>query len=166
MRRVPREAAIRRVERSVAPFWFFVRQLFLGYDFLVEDLVQLGAGQGAGEPQLASLGVLQVLADLGSGGEVKAGGGDIDGLPEQVQDDVTGAGGHGASGKVTDETAVASLGLVGHDGGDHEVGLLGVLNSEPLPPAKSVSGESSKGGGLQEKTSSKGKGGSGRSEKH
>lgn len=127
----------------------------------MEDLGELGAGQGAGEPQLASVGVLQLLADLGGGGEVKAGRGDVDGLPEQVHDDVTGAGGHGAGSEVADQTAVACLGLVGHDSGDHEVGLFGVLNGEPLPSAKTISGQGSKGGGLQEETSSKGKGGSG-----
>jgi len=116
-----------------------------------KDLGDLGTGQWARESVLASLGVLDLLANKGGGLEVKSGRGGIHGLVEEVQDDVTGGLGQGAGGKVADQTPVALLGLVGHDGSDHQVGLLFVvdLDGEALPAAKVVS-ESSQGGGLQE----------------
>jgi len=124
---------------------------------LVEDLGQLGAGQGAGEPVLAELGVLDVLADLGGGGEVEAGAGHVDGLLEEGQDDVAGGLGQGSGGQVADQTPVALLGLVGHDGGDHEVGLLlrHTLDGETLLAEGEVSAEGAKGSSLQEEATAK-----------
>ena len=127
---------------------------------LVEDLGQLLGWEWAGEPVLAELGVLDLLADLGGGGEVEPGAGDVDGLLEEGEDDVVGVSG----GQVADQPPVALLGLVGHDGGDGEVGGLlgdGVLDGETLPPEADVSSEGGQGDGLEGDASTNGQGGAG-----
>ena len=79
---------------------------------LADELDNLLSLEWAGVTDLTGINVLQGLADLSSGVEVKLGGGDISLLAiEEGDNDVVLRLGQLASGKVTDQTPVASLGL-------------------------------------------------------
>ena len=79
---------------------------------LADELDNLLSLEWAGVTDLTSINVLQGLADLGSGVEVKLGGGNISLLAiEEGDNDVVLRLGQLAGGKVADQTPVASLGL-------------------------------------------------------
>jgi len=93
---------------------------------LVDELEDLLSLEWAGVPDLASINVLQGLADLGGGVEVKLGGGDVGLLAvKQLDDDVVLRLGHLSGGQVADEATVAGLGLsLGNEGEGQTVGLV------------------------------------------
>lgn len=84
----------------------------------VEERGDLLAGDGAAVPDLAGLDVLDLLSELGGGGELELGVGDGGVLVEEGEDDVVLALGHLSGGQVADQAADALLGLGAGDEGE------------------------------------------------
>jgi len=102
---------------------------------------------------LAVVDVPELLADLGSGDKVESWVVSWDIVVEQAQDDISLRLWHGSGGKVADQTAVALVGLVVGDGGDHDVGFDGRVGGS-LSTSSEVVGNSGNGGSLEEKGTS------------
>jgi hypothetical protein len=93
-------------------------------NFLGEELLDVIGAQGAAITDLAQLGVLDHLADLGGGGELELGRLDGDIVIEEGQDDIILTPGLGSGGQVADQTAVALSGFRGQQNGEGGISLI------------------------------------------